>query len=551
MASRHDGQRSRLDRRTFLGAGVAAGASLAFGALPFGAVAQDRRLTTVGGTARTQYGQVRGLLKDGVQQFWCVPYGAPTGGANRFMPPQKPASWSGVKDHFEITWAAPMDPNGEEPAPVVTALNRKTPQSEDCLTVNVFTPGLDNRARPVMVWMHGGGFSAGSGNYLLYDGTNLAKKEDVVVVSVNHRLNIFGFLHLADLGGEKWKQATNVGVQDLVAALQWVKDNIENFGGDPDRVTIFGQSGGGGKTTTVMAMPSARGLFHRSIAQSGSTIRGTTADDATEGAERFLAKLGIQKNQLDRIQQVDWREIQRAYYSEPAIPRLGGGPVIDGTIIPRHPWDPTAPSYSANVPFMAGSTENENGWVGPPPYELPDDEMLQLFTTQLANNDAAEGQKLLALYKRRHPDTRNRMLWLMAESDDTRRWNAQLLCRLKHEQGVAPAYLYFFDWQSPVHNNRMGAYHTLDIPFVFYNMDLGASMTGASNARYELGHVMSAAWAAFARTGNPNHADMPNWPAFEPNNLPTMMFGSTVRVANDPNKEERLALAELRAKRPS
>ena len=169
-----------LDRRTFLSTSVAAGAGLAFGGLPLGALAQDRRLTTVGGTAKTQYGSVRGLLKDGVQQFWCLPYGAPTGGANRFMPPQKPAAWSGVKDHFEITWAAPMDPNGEEPSPVVTALNRKTPQSEDCLTVNVFTPGLDNRARPVMVWMHGGGFTAGSGNYLLYDGTNLAKKEDVV-----------------------------------------------------------------------------------------------------------------------------------------------------------------------------------------------------------------------------------------------------------------------------------------------------------------------------------------------------------------------------------
>ena len=249
--------------------GVAAGASLAFGSLTLSASAQVVGSPTIGGTAKTQYGSVRGLLKEGVQQFWCVPYGAPTAGANRFMPPQKPAAWSGVKDHFEITWAAPMDPDGEEPSPVVTALNRKTPQSEDCLTVNVFTPGLDNSARPVMVWMHGGGFSAGSGNYLLYDGTNLAKKEDVVVVSVNHRLNLFGFLHLAGLGGEKWAQSTNVGVQDLVAALQRVKDNIESFGGDADRVTIFGQSGGGGKTTTVMAMPSARGLFDRSIAQSG------------------------------------------------------------------------------------------------------------------------------------------------------------------------------------------------------------------------------------------------------------------------------------------
>ena len=540
-----------FDRRTFIGAGLAAGAGLALGGLPLTALAQDRRLATVGGTAKTQYGSVRGLLKDGVQQFWCVPYGAPTGGANRFMPPQKPAAWSGVKDHFEITWAAPMDPEGEEPSPVVTALNRKTPQSEDCLTVNVFTPGLDNRTRPVMVWMHGGGFSAGSGNYLLYDGTNLAKKEDVVVVSVNHRLNLFGFLHLADIGGSKWSRSTNVGVQDLVAALEWVRDNIENFGGDPSRVTIFGQSGGGGKTTTVMAMPSAKGLFHRAIAQSGSAFRGQAASDASESAERFLAKLGIAKNQLDRIQQLDFRQIQAAYYSEPQIPRLGGGPVIDGNILPRHQWDPTAPSYSANVPLIAGSVENENGWVGPPPYELSDADMLKNFTARLANKDEAEGQKLLGLYKRLHPSTRNQMLWLMAESDDTRRWNAQALCRLKQEQGTASSYLYFFNWQSPVHNNRMGAFHTLDIPFVFYNMDLGASMTGSAQERYELGHIMSAAWAAFARTGNPNHSDMPTWPAFDPGNYPTMVFGSQVRVANDPNKEERLALAQLREKRAS
>lgn len=551
MASKHDKGRSSLDRRTFIGAGMAAGAGLAFSGLALPIGAQDRRLTTVGATAKTQYGSVRGLLKDGVHQFWCVPYGASTAGANRFMPPQKPAAWSGVKDHFEITWAAPMEPGGQEPSPVVTALNRLTPQSEDCLSVNVFTPGTDNKARPVMVWMHGGGFSAGSGNYLLYDGTNLAKKEDVVVVSVNHRLNLFGFLHLAGLGGEKWAGATNVGIQDLVASLQWVRDNIENFGGDPDRVTIFGQSGGGGKTTTVMAMPSARGLFHRAVAQSGSAFRGQTADDATAGAEQLLAKLGIAKNQLERIQQIDWREIQKAYYSEPRIARLGNGPVIDGTILPRHQWDPTAPSYSANVPIMAGSTENENGWVGPPPYELPENEMRELFRTRLANNDAAEADNLLALYKRRHPQTRNRMLWLMAESDDTRRHAAQELCRLKAEQGTAASYLYFFDWQSPVHNDRMGSYHTLDIPFVFYNMDSGASMTGSAQARYELGHIMSAAWAAFARTGDPNHADMPNWPKFEPGTLPTMVFGSRVHVANDPNREERLALAQLRAKRAS
>ncbi len=516
------------------------------GGLVLPGLAQDTYLTTIGGIAATRYGKVRGLLKEGVHQFWGVPYAASTAGTNRFMAPKPPAAWSGVKDHFQIGLNALIQPGGEEPAPVVTAVNRLSPQGEDCLNVNVFTPGLDNAARPVMVWMHGGGFSAGAGNYLLYDGTNLAKKEDVVVVSINHRLNIFGFLHLADIGGEKWAQSTNVGVQDLVATLQWIKDNIENFGGDPDRVTIFGQSGGGGKTTTVMAMPSAEGLFHRSIAQSGWAFRGVSADDASEAAERFLGKLGLRNNQLDRLQTMNYKQIQDAYYSEPTIAGLGTGPVIDGKIIPRHQWDPTAPSYSANVPLLMGSTETENGWLGPPPYELSDADTLERFTTRLAHNNTAQGRQLLDMYKRIHPDMRNQMLWLTAESDNTRRWAAQQLGRLKYEQGTAESYLYFFDFHSPVHNNRMGSYHTLDIPFVFYNMDLGASMTGSSQARYKLGHVMSAAWAAFARNGNPNHADMPNWPAFNPGQYPTMMFGDSVRMENDPNRETRLALDKLR-----
>ena len=509
-------------------------------------LAQDTYLTTIGGIAKTRHGRVRGLLKEGVHQFWGVPYAASTAGSNRFMPPRPPQSWSGVKDHFQIAHNAPVQPGAEEPAPVVTALNRLSPEGEDCLNVNIFTPGLDNAARPVMVWLHGGGFSAGAGNYLLYDGTNLAKKEDVVVVSVNHRLNIFGFLHLADIGGDQWTQSTNVGMQDIVATLAWIRDNIENFGGDPDRVTVFGQSGGGRKTTTLMAMPSAEGLFHRCISQSGVALRGISADTASEGAERFLGKLGINSNQLERLQGLTVKQIQDAYYSEPGIAGLGSGPVVDGNILPRDQWDPTAPSYSANVPLLVGSTETENGWVGPPPYDLSEADMLDRFTTRLAGNDAAKGRELVALYRRLHPEMRNQMLWLTAESDNTRRWDAQLASRLKFEQGAAPSYLYFFDWYSPVHNNRMGSYHTLDIPFVFYNMDLGASMTGSDQYRYQLGHVMSAAWAAFARNGNPDHADMPHWPAFNLDDYSTMMFGDSVRVMDDPNREARLALAKLR-----
>lgn len=531
-------------RRRLLEGGALAAASLAVA--PFGIIrAQERRLTTIGGTAKTWSGLVRGLLKDGVHQFWNVPYGAPASGANRFMPPRKPAPWSGVRDHFEIGSSAPVAPDAREPAPVVLALNRQGAQGEDCLTVNIFTPALDNKPRPVMVWMHGGNFTAGSGNYLLYDGSNLAKKEDVVVVSVNHRLNIFGFLHLADIGGERWSQATNVGIQDLVAALAWVRDNIEHFGGDPDRVTIFGQSGGGRKTTTLMAMPSAAGLFHRAIAQSGAAFRGVTAQDASDGAERFLARLGIRTDQLERLQDLSVAQIQEAYYREPAIPALGSGPVIDGAILPRHQWHPDAPSYSAAVPLMMGSTETENGWAGPPPFELSEQDMLANFTNRLAGGDAGKGRELAALYRRLHPRMRNQFLWLTAEADFTRRWSAQELGRLKHEQGAAPSYLYFFDWYSPVHDQRMGAYHTLDIPFVFYNLDLGASMTGADDARYALGHVMSAAWAAFARSGDPNHADMPHWPAFNPSELPTMMFGEQVRMEHDPNREARLAIAGL------
>lgn len=537
----------QLNRRRFIKTGAMTTAGLSLGGLAVPGLAQDTYLTTIGGTATTRYGKVRGLLKEGVHQFWGVPYGASTAGANRFMPPKPPASWSGIKDHFQIAHNAPIQPGAQEPAPVVTALNRLSPTGEDCLNVNIFTPGLDNAARPVMVWLHGGGFSAGAGNYLLYDGTNLAKKEDVVVVSVNHRLNIFGFLHLADIGvSDKWAQSTNVGMQDIVATLEWIRDNIENFGGDPDRVTIFGQSGGGRKTTTLMAMPSAEGLFHRCISQSGVQFTGVSADAASAAAERFLGKLGLQSNQLDRLQSLSVKQIQDAYYSDPAIADLGTRPVVDGRILPRDQWNPTAPSWSANVPLMMGSTETENGWVGPPPYDLSESDMLERFTTRLAHNDVTKGRELVDLYKRLHPDMRNQMLWLTAESDNTRRWDAQAVGRLKYEQGEAPSYLYFFDWYSPVHNNRMGAYHTLDIPFVFYNMDLGASMTGSAQERYQLGHVMSAAWAAFARNGNPDHADMPHWPAFNPTEYPTMMFGDTVRVKNDPNREARLALAGLR-----
>src|SRR5436190_17830143 len=232
-------------------------------------MAQDARGAGMSDPVQTTTGRVRGLVLYGVNQFYGVPYASSTAGSNRFMPPVKPASWTGIRDCFEVGERAPQDEDG--PISEVYSLDRREPMGEDCLKINIYTPGLGNGRRPVMVWLHGGGFAGGSGNWLLYDGTNLARKEDVVVVGVNHRLNLFGFLYLAGLnGGEKWNQASNAGMLDIVAALQWVKENISGFGGNPGNVTVFGQSGGGGKVTTLMAMPAAKGLFHRAIAQSGS-----------------------------------------------------------------------------------------------------------------------------------------------------------------------------------------------------------------------------------------------------------------------------------------
>jgi para-nitrobenzyl esterase len=536
---------TQMNRRSFLGVGTAATAAFFADGLWLPASAQDARGAGMTAVVSTGAGRVRGLVRYGVNQFYGIPYAASAAGANRFMPPQKVTAWTDVRECAQVGNRAPQDPDG--PISEVFSMDRREPMGEDCLNLNVFTPGVGSGNRPVMVWLHGGGYAGGSGNWLLYDGTNLARKEDVVVVSVTHRLNLFGFLHLADLGaGEKWANSSNVGMQDIVAALTWVKDNIAAFGGNPGNVTIFGQSGGGGKVTTLMAMPSARGLFHRAIAQSGSTIRGAARETATAATEKFLAKIGVGKNQLDRLQQMTWQQLQEAFYKDPAIQGLAGGPVVDGKSLPRDPWSPTAPDVSATVPLMMGSTETENGWLDPPPpLEMSEAEMMTRIK-RVVRADDAKVNALVALYRRVHQGISNTDVYLTIDADNSRRANAQTLGELKSAQGRAASYLYFFNWRSPVHKGQLKAYHTLDIPFAFYNIDVAASMTGSGNDRYPLAHKMSAAWASFARTGNPNHADLPNWPAFNATDRPTMILGNECKVVNDPNKEERLALKALR-----
>jgi para-nitrobenzyl esterase len=508
------------------------------------ALAQESRGTTQTAAVQTTAGKVRGLVRYGVNQFYGVPYSASTAGVNRFMPPVKPASWTGVRDCFQVGERSPQDEEG--PISEVFSLDRREPMGEDCLKVNVYTPGLDNRRRPVMVWLHGGGFSGGSGNWLLYDGTNLARKEDVVMVGVNHRLNLFGFLYLADLGGEKWANASNAGMQDIVAALAWIKENIAAFGGDPDKVTIFGQSGGGGKVCTLMAMPSAKGLFHRAIAMSGSAFRGATRQNATKAAEEFLARLGLKSNQLDELQKMPWRRLREAFEKRPGIQGFATGPVVDGKSLPTDQWYPNAPEVSATVPFMQGSVETEDAWTEPvPPLDMPEEEMLTRVR-RIARSDEGKTKELVALYRKSHPGISNTDIWLIMNADNTRRANAQTLAELKVTQGKAADYQYYFTWRSPVHKGQMKSFHTLDIPFVLYNIDIAASMTGSGQERYALAHKMSAAWAAFARTGNPNHPDLPNWPAFSLKDRATMIFNNECKVVNDPNREERLALKLIR-----
>src|SRR5882672_8776015 len=315
----------------------------------------------------TNSGRVRGAVEAGISVFKGIPYGAPTGGANRFMPPRLPAPWSGVRDVLAYAGHSPQWQAGPTRRPgMATFLGPadNTPVGEDCLTLNLWTPGLDNTARrPVMVWLHGGAFHFGSGNRAVTAGGNLARRGDVVVVSVNHRLNIFGHFPLADLGGERYAHSGNAGMLDLVAALEWVRDNIEGFGGDPSNVTIFGESGGGGKVSVLLAMPAARGLFHRAVIQSGATIRVSTRERADALAAAVLKELGLGHEQCDRLQSVPVEQLAAAIAPAsrrvgprrlPLLDRYDFGPVADGSDLPTQPFDPAAPAIADDIPLLIG-----------------------------------------------------------------------------------------------------------------------------------------------------------------------------------------------------
>jgi para-nitrobenzyl esterase len=535
-----------MKRRDFIGYSALAGAGLLVPGSLQEALAQTR---TPGATVKTTAGQLRGYLDNKVHVFKGVHYGASTAGANRFMPPQKPQAWTGVRDAFE--WGQrPPQVLGGEPAEMLPTDPRE-PLGEDCLVMNIWTPNPGSgQRRPVMLWLHGGGFSSGSGSYTIYEGRELARKHDVVSISVNHRLNILGFLHLAHLGG-RYANASNVGMLDVVAALEWVRDNIDAFGGDPNNVTIFGQSGGAGKVSTLMAMPAAKGLFHRAIAQSGAALTGTPVVQATRTTEQVFQRLNLKLDQVDSLQKLPYAQLidlLRPAQGAPAGPPLGFGPVVDGKSLPANAFDPTAPAQSASVPFLTGTTATEVTFFAPDDQLRPiDDATLRERVKGLLKVPDADADRLIALYKKNEPKRDNIDLFLRMSTDNSFfRLGVDTQAERKTAQRGAPVYLYRFEYYSPVREGRLKSMHCMEIPFAFDNLAAGQVYTGAGPVAQRIADQMSAAWVAFARTGNPNHKGMPQWTAFNDGQRPTMVFGPETKMVNDPGKEERLALKAIR-----
>jgi len=503
-----------------------------------------------GPVVATGAGRIRGVADGAVQIFRGVPYGASTAGANRFQPPQKPAPWTGIAD------ATGYGPRAFQPfRPMIPeigdALTGSGPMSEDCLRLNVFTPGTRGR-RPVMVWFHGGGQRTGSGSSIFYDGRELARRHDVVVVTTTHRLNAFAYLWLGGVPGTgaRFAECSNLGLRDLVLALEWVRDNIARFGGDAGNVTIFGQSGGGGKTAMLTGFPAAKGLFHRAIIMStlsDTAVTGLRPERAVEAAELLLRRLDIPPAQASRLLALPAERIIDALSMPAPDLSLRFVPVVDGRTLPADPFSPASP-LSATVPILTGSNECEGI-----PYGNPDDP----YWTSAPSDDAAlrvrlraavpmsdeEAARTIALYRSHRPGaTPADLAAIMAGDASELRRAAFTIAAAKHAQGRAPVYLYRFNWRSPMRGGKLRSMHGMELPFVFDHPDRISFLTGTGEDRHALARNMSAAWVAFARTGNPNHGGIPRWDAWTPSRWTTMVFDTPITAVDDPWGDERRAM---------
>ena len=492
--------------------------------------------------AQTANGKVAGYIQDGVTIFKGIPYAK----ANRFEAPVQADSWEGIRSCRQY---GPVSPQGARSGwandEIAFAFNwNDGVQGEDCLRLNVWTPALDSRKRPVMVWLHGGGYSAGSGQELpSYDGTSLAFAEDVVVVSINHRLNVLGFLDLSAYG-EKYAKSANAGLLDIVASLKWVRDNIAAFGGDPSNVTIFGQSGGGGKVTTLLATPCAKGLFHKAIVQSGSMLRTMESKYSRKIGIATVRNLGLDASSIDKISEVPYGELLAA--GEKAIAQVkaeadrdgvasfifGWAPTVDGAVLPTQPFDPQAPAISAEIPMIIGTTRHEFS-----------------MTTYVPALRNAGREEVIGILKGRYGEGTERFLELFAkaypgskpadmlDADFVFRPSAIEQALRKSLQGAAPVYMYMFNWESPVLDGILRSTHCMEIPFVFNNADRHASMTGGGAQAMELASKMSHCWAEFARCGKPSAEGLPEWEPFEAEKRAVMFFDNTCKMSYSHDKE--------------
>ncbi|MBV8359872.1 MAG: carboxylesterase/lipase family protein [Deltaproteobacteria bacterium] len=501
----------------------------------------------------TTSGKIRGVAGGGVNVFKGIPYAGPVDGMRRFAPPAKPAPWPGVRDALEYGPTAMQDPEAFGLSPELLALlpvREAVPMDENCLVLNVWTPAVnDGGKRPVMFWCHGGAFISGSGSSAWYDGTNLCRKGDVVVVTINHRLGAFGYLHLEDLGNQ-FRSSGNAGMLDIVAALEWVRDNISRFGGDPGNVTIFGESGGGAKVSVLMAMPAARGLFHKAIIQSGPAVEMTSRADATATAKQVLGELGIDLNRVDELRRISASRLLNAQMavlkkinmmSFANRRRVGFNPVIDGISLPAGPFAPAAPAISSHVPLMIGTNKDEMTlfFALAPWMEGVDDaalgERVRMFVGE-------RGNSLIEQYKRARPYDSPRDLMMAIATDAGMRIPSLTIADRKVALNESPVFVYLFTWETPVLGGRLKSPHALEIPFVFDTLE-SAPLTGDSPTRFALADKMMRTWLAFAREGNPNNDAIPRWPAYSEAERPTMIFDNECHVVNDPYRQERLAWA--------